>query len=179
MEEAEVPLEGVQEETHHHAAHAKERWISGVALSSAILAVLAAVTAMLSGARANEAVIEQIRASDQWALYQAKAIKASLLTTKVDLYAATGKEAPGKDRDKLEKYEQEKEAIADAAKELEEASKKNLETHEVLARGVTLFQVAIAIAAIAALTRRRTFWFAGLAFGGVGCYFLAAGLLAG
>jgi len=47
----------------------------------------------------------------------------------------------------------------------------------VFARGVTMFQIAIAIAAISALTRRRKFWIVSLLFGGVGCVFLAlAGL---
>ena len=35
-----------------------------------------------------------------------------------------------------------------------------------------MFQIAIAIAAISALTRRRKFWIVSLLFGGVGCAFL-------
>ncbi|HKS31875.1 MAG TPA: DUF4337 family protein, partial [Chthoniobacterales bacterium] len=72
MEEAEVPLEHLHEEVHHHAEHNSEKWISGVALSTAILAVLAAIAALLSGSHANEAMMEQIEAADQWAFYQAK-----------------------------------------------------------------------------------------------------------
>jgi Domain of unknown function (DUF4337) len=48
----------------------------------------------------------------------------------------------------------------------------------VFARGVTMFQIAIAIAAISALTRRRKFWIVSLLFGGVGCVFLALAELA-
>jgi len=43
MEDPEVPIEHLQEEIHHRAAHEGERWIMGVALSSALLASLAAV----------------------------------------------------------------------------------------------------------------------------------------
>jgi len=37
-----------------------------VALSTAILAVLAAIAGLLSGKHANEAMMNQIEASDQW-----------------------------------------------------------------------------------------------------------------
>ena len=46
MEEAEVPLESVQEHIHHRAEHSGERWISWVALSTAILAALAAIAGL-------------------------------------------------------------------------------------------------------------------------------------
>jgi hypothetical protein len=42
----------------------------------------------------------------------------------------------------------------------------------VFAGGVTMFQIAIAIAAISALTRRRPFWIVSLLFGAAGCAFL-------
>ncbi|HET6887226.1 MAG TPA: DUF4337 family protein, partial [Candidatus Udaeobacter sp.] len=54
------------------------------------------------------------------------------------------------------------------------AAKSNFHKHEVFARGVTMFQIAIAIAPISALTRRRKFWIVSLLFGGVGCVFLAS-----
>ena len=40
MEHPEVPLEQSQEEIAHHAHHATEKWILGVALTAAFLAVL-------------------------------------------------------------------------------------------------------------------------------------------
>jgi hypothetical protein len=49
----------------------------------------------------------------------------------------------------------------------------------IFARGVTLFQIAIAIGAIAALTSRRRFWLVSLVFGAVGIVFLVQGLMAG
>jgi hypothetical protein len=66
MEAAEVPLEHLHEEIHHHAEHGGEKWISWVALSTAILAVLAAIAGLLSGSHANEAMLKQIESADQW-----------------------------------------------------------------------------------------------------------------
>src|SRR5260370_7782114 len=85
MEESEVPLEDLQEHVHHTAEHSGETWISWVALSTAILAVLAAIAGLLSGKHANEAMMSQIAASDLWSYYQAKSIKASVLVPKIPL----------------------------------------------------------------------------------------------
>jgi hypothetical protein len=70
MEEAEVPLEHLHEQVHHSAEHSGATWISWVALSTAILAVLAAIAGLLSGEHANEAMMNQIESSDQWNYYQ-------------------------------------------------------------------------------------------------------------
>src|SRR5881397_724757 len=90
MEEAEVPLEHLHEEIHFHAEHGGERWISWVALSTAILAVLAAIASLLSGEHANEAMMSQIEAADQWSYYQSKSIKAAVLDAKTAFSGAEG-----------------------------------------------------------------------------------------
>jgi hypothetical protein len=174
MEEAEVPLEHLHEEIHHHAEHSGAPWISWVALSTAILAVLAAITGLLSGSHANEAMMDQIRASDQWSYYQAKSIKASVLDAKMTLTDT----ATEKDKEKAAQYQEEQAEIKREAEEKEAGAKSHFHRHEIFARGVTLFQIAIAIAAISALTKRRTFWFVSLVFGLVGVVFLCQGLIA-
>src|SRR4030081_3291624 len=155
MEEAEVPLEHLQEHVHHTAEHSGEKWISWVALSTAILAVLAAIAGLLSGKHANEAMMSQIEASDQWAYYQAKSIKASVLDAKMAL--ATGPDE--KDREKAARYEEEQNEIKKEAESKQAEAKANFHEHEVFARAVTMFQIAIAVAAISALTKKRKFWF--------------------
>src|SRR5206468_11580619 len=103
MEEAEVPLEHLQEQVHHKAEHSGETWISWVALSTAILAVLAAIAGLLSGQHANEAMMNQIEASDQWSYYQAKRIKGAVLDAKIALSTT----ASAQDREKAAKYQEE------------------------------------------------------------------------
>ena len=174
MEEAEVPLEDLQEHVHHTAEHSGASWISWVALSTAILAVLAAIAGLLSGKHANEAMMSQIEASDQWAYYQAKSIKASVLDAKMSLASAPNES----DRTKFDRYEKEQEEIKSEAEHKEADAKSNFHQHEVYARGVTMFQIAIAIAAISALTKKRRFWVVSLLFGAVGCVFLILGAIA-
>ena len=176
MEDSDVPLEQVHEDIHHHAKQG-ESWTMGVALTAALLAGLAAVTALLSGHHANEGMLEQIHASDQWNYYQAKGIKAAVLTAKIELLSGLGKTPDEKDRTKAADYKVEQEEISRSAKEKEAASQQHMHLHVIYARGVTLFQVAIAISAISVLTKRRTFWFVGIAFGCIGMGFLIQGLL--
>ena len=174
MEEAEVPLEHLHEEIHHHAEHGGEKWISWVALSTALLAVLAAIAGLLSGKHANEAMMSQIEAADHWAYYQAKGIKAAVLDAKMSLSGNPQED----DKKKAERYTEEQSEIQKEAKAKEEEAKRNFHQHEIFARGVTLFQISIAIAAISALTKRKAFWFISLVFGAVGCFFLVTGWLA-
>jgi hypothetical protein len=174
MEEAEVPLEHLHEQVHESAEHSGAVWISWVALSTAILAVLAAIAGLLSGQHANEAMMSQIEASDQWGYYQAKSIKAAVLDAKIALSATPSEQ----DREKTAKYQKEESEIKSEAEHKEAAAKSNFHKHEVFARGVTMFQIAIAIAAISALTKRRRFWIVSLLFGGVGCVFLVLATIA-
>ena len=174
MEEAEVPLENLQEHVHHTAEHSGEKWISWVALSTAILAVLAAIAGLLSGKHANEAMMSQIEASDQWGYYQAKSIKASVLDAKIALSTAPSES----DAAKRDRYEKEQEEIKTEAEHKQAEAKSNFHQHEVFARSVTMFQIAIAIAAISALTKKRRFWIVSLLFGTVGCAFLVLATIA-
>jgi len=175
MEEAEVPLEHLHEQAHETAKHGGEAWISWVALSTAIFAVLAAIASLLSGEHANEAMMNQIEASDQWSYYQAKSIKTAVLDAKTGLSGAP-KES---DQSKRARYEKEEEEIKSKAEQKQAAAKSYFHKHEVFARGVTMFQIAIAIAAISALTKKRSFWVVSLVFGAFGCVFLVLAAIAG
>jgi hypothetical protein len=174
MEEAEVPLEHLHEQTHETAKHSGEKWISGVALSTAILAVLAAIASLLSGEHANEAMLNQIEASSQWSYYQAKSIKAAVLDAKMTFTGASDES----DQAKRARYEKEQQEIKLEAEHKEAAAKSYFHKHEVFARGVTMFQIAIAIAAISALTKKRSFWLVSLVFGVIGCAFLVLAAMA-
>jgi hypothetical protein len=176
-EEIEVPTEHLHEALHEEAEGHGPGWISKVALSAAVLAVTAAVAALLAGHHANEAMLEQMQATDQWAYYQAKGIKGSLVENKLDMLAAVGKEAKEDDRKKIERYKEEQKEIEEKAKELERSSDQHMHRHVIFARAVTTYQVAIALSAIAVLSRKKLLWFVGLALGAIGTGFLGQALL--
>jgi hypothetical protein len=179
-EEIEVPVEHLHEtiheaatEEHHHGGGFNMQ----VALSTALLAVIAAVAALLAGHAANEAVLEQIEASDKWTFYQSKSIKETVLTSKLALLGAFDKQVDAKDRAKLAEYKSDMEEIKKEAEAKEAESAAHMRHHVVLARGVTFFQIAIALSAIAVLTKKRPLWLGSLALGAIGGFFFFRGLL--
>lgn len=177
MEEIEVPTEHLQEEIHHHATHSngQSKWVMGVALSSAVFAALAAIAALMAGHHSNEAMIEQVQAANQWAYYQAKGVKATVLASKMDLLKELGKSIATHDEEKLSEYKKEQEEIKKVAEGKEASSREHLARHIPLARGVTFFQIAIAMAAISVLTQRKKFWFLSLGLGICGIVFMIIG----
>lgn len=175
MTEIEVPLEQSQEHIMEEAHHSTSKWISGVALSSALLAVIAAISALLAGHNANEAMMEQIQSANRWAYYQSKSIKAAVLSSKMQLIHEMGKKVQEKDEEKLAEYKTEQDEISKEAHEKEASSQKYLHIHETFAKAVTFFQIAIAVAAISVLVKRRRFWFVSLAFGFLGLFFFIQG----
>ena len=154
-----------------------EKWVMGVALTAAVLAVLAAITALFAEHCANEAMILQIKSSDQWSYYQSKGIKANLVSTRIELLTVLGKTVADKDRKKLKQYKEDQERILKEAEEKQHESERGLARHLVLARSLTMFQIGIAVAAIAVLTKRRSFWLASLALGIAGVAQIAFGML--
>lgn len=171
MEGPEVPTEHLHEHTEHAAMNGRERWTLGVALSSALLAALAAVASLQAGHYANEAMISQVEAANQWSYFQSKSIKEAQLKAKMDIFAALDKPVPDSDHKKAEEYTADKAEIQKKAEEKEKEAKHMLGVHQVFARSVTMFQIAISMGAISALTRRKRFWLVSLGCGVIGLIF--------
>src|SRR5258708_672597 len=76
MEEQEVGTENLHEIIHEHAGHVS--WSDKVALTTALFAVFAAISSLLSTNASDHAILLKVEASDQWNYYQAKGIKGML-----------------------------------------------------------------------------------------------------
>ena len=165
------------------------RWLTWLSLSTACIAALAAIASLHAGSLANEAIVMKSDAvlaesefADNWAEYQARNIKGYLFETQ----AALVPDAQKAEAQAHAKHEREGALgvrAASAALRLRvdasnEGSAKLMERHEMFARTVTIFQISIAIAAIAALSRRRALWWLSLFGGGAGTALLLSGLLA-
>jgi len=178
MEEIEDPTESLQENIREEAGQKRERLSLYVALSTAIMAVLAALSGLMAGHHANEALIEQIKAADQWAYYQSRGIKSEIdLSTTTIIKSFSGKIPLEYENKKVERYEKEKEDIRTKAEESEKSSALHLNKHTILSRAVTLFQVAIAVAAISVLTRKRILWLISIGLALIGLIFLVQGII--
>ncbi len=177
MEEFDSHTEHAQEQAHEAAHESHESWVTGVALTAAILAALAALTSMLSGHAEHEAMMEQIKASDQWNYYQADKLKTLIREDHIDNLKSAGAAVPDSLQKKVDASRDKQNELLAQAKELEESSEFHDHLHGFFGSAVTLFQVAIAVAAISALTRRRAYWYVGITLGTAALGFLFAGLV--
>jgi uncharacterized Tic20 family protein len=172
MEEMEDPTESLHEEIQEKAEESlkqKERTWAVVAITTALIAVFAAISSLMAGHYSNEAMIDQIRASDQWAFYQAKGIKAEIQALGVVL----GKNDPAE----VSRYKKEQDEIKTEADKFQKESAEYLERHVSLSRSVTIFQIAIAISAIAILIKRKFLWYCSIVLALIGIFLFAMGML--
>ncbi len=176
MDEIENFSEKIHEQSNEHAHHilseGKEKWVLYVALSTALIAVLAAVAGLLAGNHADEAMLAQMRSSDQWAFYQAKGIKTELLASSNKILLAMGKTPAPADTVKIKANKKEQAKIMEEAKAFQKESDEHGVKHSILAKAVTLFQVAIAIGAISIITKRKGLWLGSMGFAVIGLFFL-------
>ena len=181
MDEIEDYSEKIHEQSDEHAREilreGKEKWVLYVALTTAIIAVLAAITGLLAGDHADEAMLSQIKSSDKWAFYQAKSIKSQLIVSSNKLLIAIGKQPGIEDTAKIAANKDDQAKIMNEALEAQKESDEHVARHKILARGVTLFQVAIAIGAISIITKRRILWICSMGFAVIGIFFLLQGTI--
>jgi Na+/glutamate symporter len=161
-------------ELEHAAQHDPSGMAGQLAVITAILATVGALFAYMGGATQanaglykNDAAIKKTEASNQWNYYQSKSSKQNLSELALEL-------APESRRafyvDEVKRYKGEKSEIKTAAEKLEAESKawddrsaEQMHQHHRWAQATTALQIAIALAAIALLTKKR--WMEKLVFG--------------
>ncbi len=175
------------EQSTEGAAEHRTRWIVYLSFTTALIAVFAAIASLESGAYSNDALLEkneallaQAKAADQWAYYQAKSVKGTIYASQAAGVESSNPELASRAKKEAARYAAEEEEISRAAKELEkevkednERSDQSMEHHHRFAYAVTMFQISIALAAVAALSRQKFVWLAGLLVAVIGfVYFL-------
>jgi len=154
--------------------------INQIAMFTAIIATVGAIFAYMGGATQanaglykNNAALKKTEASNQWNFFQAKSTKQSLAELARDLTAKP--EDKTKYQAKIDRYEGEKadiktkaEALEAEATEWDHKSDEQMHQHHRWAQATTVLQVAIALAAIALLTKKKWLEWAMFGVGGVG-----------
>ena len=181
----EVDTDRLHEAIHEELEHEGSTLNKQIALTTAIFAAFAAVASLLAGSTINEALVLksestrlQGQASDQWAYYQAKGIKAAIASASSAALSAAKSSASAIASADVERYTAQQRTIAAEAVRLERArdhrsaeAEHLLHRHHGFANAVALFQVAIALGAVTALTRSRPVYVASLLLGVAGAGF--------
>ncbi|MGH8460454.1 MAG: DUF4337 domain-containing protein [Stenotrophobium sp.] len=163
----EFEVRGAHEDRMDEAAEREPKGMAGqLAVMTAILATVGAMFSYMAGATQadagllkNDAAIRKTEAANQWNYYQAKGSKQSLNELGMELADDSRKAYFA---DKIRHYETEKGAIKLVAEKLERESlefdarsEAQMHQHHRWAQATMMLQIAIAMAAIALLTRRR------------------------
>jgi hypothetical protein len=171
-EEIEIDTDKLRESIDEELEHEASTLLRTVALTTAVFAAFAAITALQAGGTANEALVLkteaarlQSEASDQWAYYQAKGLKNAISEASNAAWLAAGKEPPVERAGNAKRFADDQARSKARAEELEkQRDEKSSEAdhlmhrHHFFAEAVALLQVAIALGAVAALTRKRVVW---------------------
>jgi Na+/glutamate symporter len=163
----EFEVRGVHEERMDAAAEIEPGGMAGqLAVMTAILATVGAMFSYMAGSTQadaglfkNDAAIKKTEASNQWNFYQAKSSKQNLSELGMQLSDNAHKaffEGEAK-RYKMEKAEIKlaAEKFEKASTDFDEKSEALMHQHHRWAEATTVLQIAIAMAAIALLTRKR------------------------
>jgi hypothetical protein len=155
----------VEHVAQHGNGHGSDGFSNNIAVMTAVLATVGALFGYLGGATQNDAAlfknnaaIAKTTAANAWNYYQAKSNKQNLAELAAEL---PGVDA-GKYKAEVARYESEKTGIKKEAEKHEaeseawnEKSEKALHSHHQWALATTAEQIAISLAAITLLTRRR------------------------
>jgi hypothetical protein len=181
-EEPEIETAELRERIHEEVEREGGVFLRRIALTTALLAAFAALAALRAGDTVNEALVLkteatrlQAQASDLWAHYQAKLIKGAVARTATAAWQAAGREPPP---EVVAEVRQHADGAADLERDARDHERERdersheadalLARHHRFAEAVALFQVAIALGAVAALTRLRLVWLASMLLGGAG-----------
>lgn len=175
-------VHGPHDHAVEHVAQHGDSFSNKIAVMTAVLATVGALFGYLGGATQNDAAlfkndaaIAKTTAANAWNYYQAKSTRQSL----AELAATLPGVDQAKYRTDVARYEAQKADIKKEAEKYEaESSKYNarseasLHTHHQWALATTAEQIAISLAAITLLTRRR--WLLGATYGVAGVGLLLA-----
>lgn len=178
-------VHGPHDHAVEHAAHGGDSFSNNIAVMTAILATVGAMFGYLGGATQNDAAlfknnaaIDKTEAANAWNYYQAKSNKQNLAEMAMSLPGVD----PAKYKPEVARYESEKGEIKKKAERFEASSADwnhrsdgAMHQHHQWALATTAEQIAISLAAITLLTRKRWLMIGAYAVAAVG---VALGALA-
>ncbi len=173
------------QELQEHAEHAGHSdSLKAVAFTMSLLAVLVAVVTVVGHRTHTEAVLNQAKASDTWNEYQAKKNRAydtQLVTDLLNVVTVAdgngAKKAAKGYADHQAKWADDLEKEKKVAEGFEEEVRLAEHKADYYDFGEALLEIGLVITSITLLTKRRIYWFAGLAAAVVGIVATAMGLL--
>lgn len=169
------------------ASPLKERWTQWVALTTTVLAVCAAISALKGGGYSTRVQLSTTQEVNKWSYFQSKSIKqhgVELHRDQLELMRLEARtpeaqrlldERLARTKVELARYEQEKAQIKAEAEAIQK-DEGDLKRHAAaFGLAVMLLQIAIMLSSVAALLKKPPMWAVGLVFGAAGLAYMANG----
>jgi hypothetical protein len=170
------------------AAH-KRHWLDHAARTTAVLAVLAAVS---SGQYANQfsrTILAQAEASDQWSYYQAKSIKGHIVTEQARLLKGLALTMPsaadqldkmrGENEAAAKKYDRDMAEVRAKAEKLEDTKSLHQKQGNWFQGAFIILQAGVVLCTVAASSKRRELWILAIILGVAGLAVVGYGFVIG
>ena len=153
-----------------------DNWLKGIALTTAILAVFAAITTLYLGKYSSRAILSQGLETNQWSYFQSKSIKQHTYEIQKQKLALERLAQPQMPKAAAEKYDA---AIADYEKNINRYDKEKNEIKAIAEKhakvkedaqlrggnfgySLIFLQIGIMLSSVAALSRQKYLWYIGL-----------------
>jgi transposase len=169
----------------------KEPWLNYLALTTIIFAVAATLSTFKGGGHSTRSVLSQEKASNKWAYYQSKSLKAYIFETQKDLLELESQRISPSEKknieaytakvteyeDAIKRYEKEKSEIKVEAEGFESQRDEAQKHSQAFGMAVIFLQISILLSSIAALIKRKYLWYMAMGVGTVGLFYFLNGFL--
>ena len=175
------------------AEEKKEKWLTYMAITTVLVAVAATLSTFKGGGFSTRSLLNQTKASDQWAFFQSKSIKSYIFDLRrenLELQVASLEKQKGNESlvkkyqgmiedytQKVKKYEEEKEVINKTATDFESLRDECKKHSDKFGIAVIFLQISILLSSIATLSKKKFVWICSLLLGIIGIFYFIDGFL--
>lgn len=170
-------------EVHEHAKKAREdSSLVGATFTMAVMAVLVAAISVLGHRAHSRTLLDQTKAADAWAEYQARSIRRHNYELFIDLFSVVPLKDPAQAEkikehytSEIQRYEQSLGKTRKSAEDFETEGERNERKGARYDLGEVCLEAALVITSITLITRKRPFWGIGSALAIAGIVIAASG----
>ncbi|GIM46526.1 hypothetical protein DNHGIG_20750 [Collibacillus ludicampi] len=202
----ENPLEKVEEELREleekeekweREEHKQRKFNNWIAVTISVYAVFSALSGLQESQittdtllEMDQAVLLQAKASDQWNYYDSKSTKNDVIKGLSQLVPALQGDALSKQnvlneyQSSMKKFDSDKTTLQKQADDLEKQRDETIQhTNQLVLRhhkagmATTFFQIAIVLASVASILRKKLFWYGSFGVASIGLIYLSSLLL--
>jgi hypothetical protein len=153
------------------------RWHRQVAVTTLILAVLAALGGLLAGMTANEALLDRTQEIIDMNRLESDRAYVEMLKSKHEILTALGETPDPVEIEAVVAFEEEMAELERETADEEALVRVSANAHEIYAIAVTLLALGITLGGMAIVIERKFLWIVGIVFGALGAVGTGMGVL--